>query len=200
MDFVAIDFETGTQHKNSAVSVGLVKYEGSERTDSFYSLIKPPVLYIDPFNTSIHHLTIEQVIDAPTFNQIFPQIQNFVGKLPLVAHNAGFDMNVLKATLQHYKIPVPMYKYFDSVHLSRKIFPELESHKLTMLGEYFGIEYDAHNALADADTCAKVILHCAKRLIAQNKIKGPSKDLTELTVQNFLKSASVKLKQIKIEN
>ena len=39
MDFVAIDFETGTQHKNSAVSVGLVKYEGSERTDSFYSLI-----------------------------------------------------------------------------------------------------------------------------------------------------------------
>lgn len=199
MDFVAIDFETGTQHKNSAISVGLVKYEGSERTDSFYTLIKPPVLYIDPFNTSIHHLTLNDVIDAPTFDQIFPEIQRFVGKLPFVAHNAGFDMGVLNATLQHYKIPVPMYKYFDSVHLSRKIFPELESHKLTMLGDYFGIEYDAHNALADADTCAKVVLHCAKRLISQDKIKGPTKDLTELTVQNFLKSASVKLKQIKID-
>ncbi|MCQ2586339.1 MAG: 3'-5' exonuclease [Treponema sp.] len=196
MDFVAIDFETGTQHKNSAISVGLVKYEGSERTDSFYSLIKPPVLYIDPFNTSIHHLTIENVIDAPTFDQIFPQIQSFVGKLPFVAHNAGFDMNVLKATLLHYGMQVPAYKYFDSVHLSRKIFPELESHKLTCLGDYFNIEYDAHNALADADTCAKVILHCARRLISENKIKGPTKDLSALTVQNFLKSASVKFKEL----
>lgn len=196
MDFVAIDFETGTQHKNSAISVGLVKYEGSERTDSFYSLIKPPVLYIDPFNTAIHHLTIEHVIDAPTFDQIFPQIQSFVGKLPFVAHNAGFDMNVLKATLLHYGMQVPAYKYFDSVHLSRKIFPELESHKLTCLGDYFNIEYDAHNALADADTCAKVILHCARRLISENKIKGPTKDLSALTVQNFLKSASVKFKEL----
>lgn len=200
MDFVAIDFETGTQHKNSAISIGLVKFEGSEKTDTFYSLIKPPVLYIDPFNTSIHHLTLNDVIDAPTFDQIFPDIQRFVGKLPFVAHNAGFDMNVLKATLMNYEIPVPQYKYFDSVLLSRKIFPELESHKLTCLGEYFGIEYDAHNALADAETCGKVILQCAKRLILQNKIKGPIKDLTELTVLNFLKSASVKLKQIKIEN
>lgn len=200
MDFVAIDFETGTQHKNSAISIGLVKFEGSEKTGTYYSLIKPPVLYIDPFNTSIHHLTLEDVMDAPTFDQIFPEIQAFVGKLPFVAHNAGFDMGVLKATLQHYNIEVPQYKYFDSVHLSRKIYPEVPSHKLTCLGEYFSIEYDAHNALADAETCGKVILNCAKRLISENKIKGPTKDLTELTVQNFLKSASVKMKQIKIEN
>lgn len=200
MDFVAIDFETGTHDKNSAISVGLVKFEGSEKTDSYYTLIKPPVLYIDPFNTSIHHLTLEDVIDAPTFDQVFPQIKKFCGNLPFVAHNAGFDMNVLKASLMHYGIQVPHYKYFDSVHLSRKIFPELESHKLTCLGEYFNIEYDAHNALADAETCGKVILQCAKRLISENKIKGPSKDLTALSVQNFLKSASVKLKQIKIEN
>ena len=194
MDFVAIDFETGTREKNSAISVGLVKFEGSEKTDSFYTLIRPPVLFIDPYNTSIHHLTINDVIDAPSFDNVFPKIKDFVGKLPFVAHNAGFDMGVLKATLIHYGIPVPQYKYFDSVHLSRKIFPELESHKLTSLGEYFGIEYDAHNALADAETCGKVVLNCAKRLLSQNKIKGPSKDLTTLTVQNFLKSASVKLK------
>ena len=194
MDFVAIDFETGTREKNSAISVGLVKFEGSEKTDSFYTLIRPPVLFIDPYNTSIHHLTINDVIDAPSFDNLFPQIKDFVGKLPFVAHNAGFDMGVLKATLIHYGIPVPQYKYFDSVHLSRKIFPELESHKLTSLGEYFGIEYDAHNALSDADTCGQVVLNCAKRLLSQNKIKGPSKDLTTLTVQNFLKSASVQLK------
>ena len=194
MDFVAIDFETGPREKNSAISVGLVKFEGSEKTDSFYTLIRPPVLFIDPYNTSIHHLTINDVIDAPSFDNVFPKIKDFVGKLPFVAHNAGCDMGVLKATLIHYGIPVPQYKYFDSVHLSRKIFPELESHKLTSLGEYFGIEYDAHNALADAETCGKVVLNCAKRLLSQNKIKGPSKDLTTLTVQNFLKSASVKLK------
>lgn len=200
MDFVAIDFETGTHDKNSAISVGLVKFEGSEKTDSFYSLIRPPVLYIDPYNTSIHHLTLEDVIDAPTFDKVFPEIRDFVGKLPFVAHNAGFDMNVLKATLIHYGIPVPQFKYFDSVHLSRKIYPELPSHKLTCLGEYFNIEYDAHNALADAETCGKVVLNCAKRLISEGKIRGQKKTLTELTVQNFLKCASVKLKQIKIEN
>ena len=200
MDFVAIDFETGTHDKNSAISVGLVKFEASEITDSYYTLIRPPVLYVDPYNTSIHHLTLEDVIDAPTFDQVFPAIQSFVGNLPFVAHNAGFDMGVLKTTLQHYGIPVPQFRYFDSVHLSRKVYPELQSHKLTCLGEYFSIEYDAHNALADAETCGKVVLNCAKRLISEGKIRGQKHTLTKLTVQNLLKSASVKLKQIKIEN
>jgi DNA polymerase-3 subunit epsilon len=33
----------------------------------------------------------------------------------------------------------------------------LESHALTTLAKHFGIVYNAHNALADAETCGKLV-------------------------------------------
>ncbi|MDR1319747.1 MAG: 3'-5' exonuclease [Treponema sp.] len=161
MNFIAIDFETAKYSRESACSVGLVKFLNGKAVDTFYSLIRPPVLYIRPEFTDIHGLTIEDVRDAPAFAEVWENsLRPFIGDLPLAAHNAAFDMGVLRAALEWYELPVPPLKYFCTLKLARAAWPGLASHALTSLGEYFGITYDAHNALADAQTCG-IIAHKA---------------------------------------
>jgi DNA polymerase-3 subunit epsilon len=163
MNFVAIDFETAMYSRESACSVGLVKYLNGKQTTSFYSLIRPPVLYIRPDFTGIHGLTVNDVKDAPVFSELWERILSFIGGLPLAAHNAQFDMGVLRAVLEWYKLPVPAFRYFCTCTLSRRAWPELESHALTALAENFGIVYDAHNALEDAQTCGKLVRMAAEK-------------------------------------
>ena len=53
LDFTAIDFETAYYRKESACSIGLVRFRDGEAVDSFYSLIRPPSLYVRPDFTAI---------------------------------------------------------------------------------------------------------------------------------------------------
>ncbi|MDR3160691.1 MAG: 3'-5' exonuclease [Spirochaetaceae bacterium] len=164
MNFIAIDFETAKYSRESACSVGLVKFLGGKAADTFYSLIRPPVLYIRPDFTDIHGLTVEDVRDAPSFAEVWNRsLRPFIGDLPLAAHNAAFDMGVLRAALDWYDLPVPPLRYFCTLQLARAAWPELKSHALTRLGEHFGITYDAHNALADAQTCGVIARKAAEQ-------------------------------------
>jgi len=165
MNFVTIDFETGKYSRESAIAVGLVKYKNGKVADTYYSLIRPPELYIRPdFTADIHGLTVDDVKDAPTFADLWDSaIKPFIGGLPLAAHNAQFDMGVLWAVLEHYELDIPALPYFCTYSLAKHTWPELESHALTALGKHFGIVYDAHNALADAETCGKVALMAAEK-------------------------------------
>jgi DNA polymerase-3 subunit epsilon len=47
--------------------------------------------------------------------------------------------------------------------LSRAVWPELKSHALTNLAENFGISYNAHNALEDAQTCGIIACKAAEK-------------------------------------
>jgi DNA polymerase-3 subunit epsilon len=159
LNFVAIDFETGMYRPESAVSVGLVKFIDNQEADTYYSLIRPPELYIRPEFTDIHGLTVNDVRDAPSFEDIWDQnILPFIEGLPLAAHNAAFDMRVLRAVLNHYDIPEPKLRCFCSLKTARSTWPDLKSHALTALADHFDIKYDAHNALADARTCGIILL------------------------------------------
>jgi DNA polymerase-3 subunit epsilon len=164
MNFIAIDFETAKYSRESACSVGLVKFLDGKAADTFYSLIRPPALYIRPDFTDIHGLTVDDVRDAPDFAEVWNNgIRPFTGGLPLAAHNASFDMGVLRAALEWYELPVPHLDYFCTRQLSRAAWPELESHALTSLGEHFGIVYNAHNALEDAKVCGIIACKAAAK-------------------------------------
>ena len=164
MNFIAIDFETAKYSRESACSMGLVKFLDGKVVDTFYSLICPPVLYIRPEFTDIHGLTVEDVRDAPSFAELWESsLHPFIGDLPLAAHNAAFDMGVLRATLEWYEQPLPPLRCFCTLKLARAAWPELKSHALTSMGEHFGITYDAHNALEDAQTCGIIACKAAEK-------------------------------------
>ena len=157
MNYVAIDFETAACRMDSACALGLVRFdsEGTE-LESWYSLIRPPVLQFDDVCTQVHHLYPLDITKAPTLKELWPEIREFIKNDPLVAHNAQFDMNVLRHTLVAWDLDVPSYKYFCTLSLSRKLWKGRRSYKLTSLAEDMGWEYDAHNALADAEVCGKL--------------------------------------------
>jgi DNA polymerase-3 subunit epsilon len=164
MNFVSIDFETAKYSRESACSVGLVKYLDGKAVDTFYSLIRPPALYIRPDFTEIHGLTVNDVKDAPTFADIWDGgIKPFIGGFPLAAHNAPFDMGVLWAVLEWYDLDIPRLSYFCTCNLARRTWPGFESYALTKLAEHFGIVYNAHNALDDAATCGKLALMAGEK-------------------------------------
>jgi len=183
MDFVAIDFETANYSRKSACALGMVKYINGIKTDTFYSLIRPPSLYIRPDFTAIHGLTAEDVKDAPNFAELWEsKIYPFIGDLPIAAHNAHFDMGVLLATLKWYEIPHSAFRYFCSLQLARHIWPSLDSRTLQYIANEFDIRYKAHNALDDAETCGKIIIIAAK-------------ELKSSCVDDLLESANIKMKE-----
>lgn len=164
MTFVTIDFETAKYSPESACAIGMVKFVDGKPADTYYSLIRPPSLYIRPDFTEIHGLTVEDIKDAPTFDKIWEDVKAFIGDLPMAAHNAGFDMGVLDAVLDWYKLDkIPDTGYFCTCQLARKTWPNLSSHSLTNLAGHFGIIYNAHNALDDALTCGKLVLMAAEK-------------------------------------
>ena len=193
-EFIAIDFETAMYSPSSAISVGLVRYRDFEVADTFYSLIRPPQLYVRPDFTEIHGLTVDDVRDAPTFRDLWEDAaREFIGKTPLAAHNAAFDMKVLRATLAHYNLPLPDLNYFCSLALARRVWPGLGSHALTALGREFDITYDAHNALADAQTCGRIIYLCVTEV---SEKRGERKSLA---ITEALREAGVEMKKLNRE-
>jgi DNA polymerase-3 subunit epsilon len=171
-DFITIDFETATGKPESAVSVGLVKYRNYKPVSSYYSLIRPPSLYIRSDFTEIHGLTVDDVRDAPDFGYIWKnEIKGFIGNTLLAAHNAPFDMRVLKAVLEWHEFNVPETSYFCTLDLARRAWSQLESHCLTALAKNFNIDYNAHNALEDALTCGKMVQLAAEKFDPKKGIK-----------------------------
>jgi len=169
MNFVSIDFETAKYSRESACSVGMVKFLDGKAADSFYSLIRPPSLYIRPDFTDIHGLTVDDVKDAPTFADLWDSaIRPFIGDLPMVAHNAAFDTSVLRAVLEWYDLAIPGLPYFCTRSLAHKTWQGLESYALTALAKKFGIVYKAHNALDDAMTCGRLVQMSAEKFGSAN--------------------------------
>ncbi|MCR4733478.1 MAG: 3'-5' exoribonuclease [Treponema sp.] len=188
LDYIAIDFETANQNGNSACSVGLVRFIDGKESDSLYSLICPPSDYfVEEWIEKIHHLSYEDVKNEGKFpevwdNKVLPFLQK-TPNLPLVAHNAKFDMNVIWDCCHFYKHKLPDKQYFCSLALARKVWPEFEHHALTFLGGQFGIKYAAHEALDDSRTCGLVVALAAQKLGAK-------------TVDQLLQKCKLKLEKV----
>lgn len=168
LNFIAIDFETANTFKNSACSVGLVRFIDGKEDGSVSSLIHPAKMYfIQEWTDTIHHISYDDVRDKPYFPEVWQNIvEPFIKQtpnLPFVAHNAQFDMGVIKNCCSYFGMEIPKINYFDSLKIARTSWPDFQCHKLTFLGEQFKINYLAHDALEDSRTCGIVINKAAEK-------------------------------------
>lgn len=165
LDFTAIDFETANSNSASACSVGLVKVRSGKVVDKAGWLIHPPLGYdaFSEWNTRIHGIMAPDVADAPLWSEQLPDLLAFTEGDTLVAHNAGFDMGVITAACAASFIDCPDLSYLCSLHVARRTY-HLDSYRLPVAAMAAGFEdFDHHNALADAEACAAIIVHAARR-------------------------------------
>lgn len=158
--FTAIDFETANPQRNSACQLGLVVVENGTIVDSRSWLIRPPSS-IFTF-TDIHGITYETVKDQPSFREIWEAVQPYIGNRTLAAHNAPFDVGVLRAVLSHYQLPVPSFQVMDSLTIARRAWPALPNHKLNTVASHLNVSLQHHDAASDARACAEIILQAAR--------------------------------------
>lgn len=162
-NFVAIDFETANSNLNSACSIGIVEVKDSRIVNTYYTLIKPPILSFDKINMELTGLSEDAVKDAPTFKEVWQKIKKyFNGDYLLTAYNASFDMRVLKSCLDEYNIEFPDFKFFCAMNLATHVC-DTPKKSLQCRCDYFGIDLNnAHNALCDTKACAEVVLNVLK--------------------------------------
>ena len=108
----------------------------------------------------VHGITTEFLADKPLFRDIAVEFLGFIADAPLVAHNAGFDVNFLNAELKRLALPgvTPGRTIVDTVQLARQKFPGAQA-SLDALCKRFGIDNSGrslHGALLDSTLLAEV--------------------------------------------
>jgi DNA polymerase-3 subunit epsilon len=162
--FTAIDFETANYQRNSACQLGIVVVENGTIIDTQSWLIKPPSMMFT--FTDIHGITYEVVKDQPTFQELWTTVQPYIDNRILAAHNATFDISVLRAVLSHYRLPAPAFQVLDSLAVARRTWPHLPNHKLNTVAGHLNFPFQHHDAANDARACAEIILQAAKEAAA----------------------------------
>lgn len=169
MNFITIDFETANANYNSACQIGIAEVENGIIVREYSSLIKPPSDFHHK-NIEITGIRPEDVKDSPQFVDIWNDIQSFFQNNHfVVAHNAYFDMCVLRASLEDCKIIPPNFNYLCSINICSTLGDLRDERKtLSNLAELCGYSFKHHDALEDAKACAYIV----NKFLEKNKIKS----------------------------
>lgn len=167
---IAIDFELANFHYLSACALGIVVLSDGVIEFEGGFLIKPPPQHQNfiPEFIAIHNIQPEDVISALSFEQVFRLIEPYFENASLLAHNATFDMGILKQLADYYDLQLPNLPYTCTVLLSRKLLPSLINHKLNTVAEHLRIDLDHHQAHSDAKAC----LHIAAYGMSMFKVES----------------------------
>lgn len=163
MHILAIDFETASAKRASACALGVAALHEGKITSVAEHLIRPREMHFQGFNIAVHGIRPDDVIDKPEFPEIWEEAIPQDGPLFLLAHNASFDMSVLRHSLELYGMGVPTANYLCSVAVARALWPSLQNHKLSTVSAHLGISLNHHQAGSDAEACARIILAAMDR-------------------------------------
>ena len=148
---IVLDTETtGLDYtKERLVEFAAVRLENGKIKDEFQTLINPKQ-HIRKSSIAIHGITPEMVEDAPTEEEAIPQILEFIGDYPIVAHNAIFDYSFLNEASKRVTGEEIENERIDTQQMFREVFPDLEAHGLNALSEKFKIDLiNHHRAMGD---------------------------------------------------
>lgn len=165
LDFVAFDVETANCHRGSVCAIGATVVRAGEVTSVHSWLTRPPdaLNFFDGFNVALHGITQEMVAGQPTFLQRLDQLLALAPGLPLVAHNAAFDIGAIREACIVEDRPWPRLDYGCSLVMARRSL-DLITYRLPVVAYECEVDLKAHHdAAADATACAKVVLEIARR-------------------------------------
>lgn len=158
MTVLALDFETANERRDSACAVGLAWIADGRVVRRRSHLIRPPEMRFSPGNIRVHGILPADVADKPGFAEVMaPYLADLSGGV-ILAHNATFDLGVLRAGLGRAGLPVPDFSALCTVQVARRVFPAPEGCGLGKVARRLGITFEHHDAGEDAYACARIAL------------------------------------------
>jgi DNA polymerase-3 subunit epsilon len=167
-EFLVVDTETNGLGGDACelTEVGAVLVGGGELHDRWSWLVRCN----RPLGRGIQRftgITQEMLAEAPDLETVLPPLKELLEGRVLVAHNAPFDRNVLKRAFGRIGLEWPNPPVLCTAALARRLLPLQRRRGLAVLADALGIEVDTtHRALADAETCARVLCALFPRLCA----------------------------------
>ena len=166
MDFIAFDLETtGTVASvDRIVEIGAVRYVQNQ-PEGTYSTLVDPRKSMPAGATAVNGITDEMLVGKPFIEDLLESFAEFCGDLPLVAHNAPFDIQFLKSDILKHEIPGPQGIVLDTLPIARKVFPGLANYKLGTLVQHLNIPAgEFHRAEVDASYCGNLFIEITKKI------------------------------------
>jgi CBS domain-containing protein len=139
--------------------------EGKVRHEQTFDRLVNPEMPIPPTSTTVHGITDEMVADAPTFAQIKPDLDAFLGEAVLVGQSVGFDLAVLLRETQLTGLTWRQPQFLDTKLLAAALDPDKREFGLDALAARLGVPItDRHQALGDALVTAEIFARLLPRL------------------------------------
>ncbi|MFN8173847.1 MAG: exonuclease domain-containing protein [Solirubrobacteraceae bacterium] len=177
-EFLAVDTETNGRggERCELTEVGAVLAGGGELHDRWCSLVRTHA----PLGHGIQRFTgiTQAMVDAaPAGEEVLPALAARLEGRVLVAHNAAFDVRVLGQAFARAGLQWPDPPVICTIALARRMLPLQRRRGLREVASALGIEVAAaHRALADAETCGRVLCALLPRLCAQASTVGDGLD------------------------
>ena len=178
--FAVLDFETtgmGPHDGARATEIGIAILEAGRIVDRYHSLMNAGA-WIPPFIEELTGISNAMIRRAPSAEVVMREAAEFVGDLPLVAHNASFDRRFWDAELARVGMD-RQAEFACSLLLARRIFPDAPSHKLGVLVEFAQLPVTGrfHRAMADAEMTAHLLARLCDEIASRFGLTEVSHDL-----------------------
>ncbi len=162
MKFLAVDVETANSDCGSICQVGIAAFENNSISDTWKTLVNPQEDF-SSFNVSIHGINQDQVLAAPTFEDIFHIVEDRL-KDQVVLHHTAFDKRALSRAAQKYDLELFHAKWLDTAKVVRRTWEKysVRGYSLKNVARDLGISFNHHDALEDAIAAGKIMVHALK--------------------------------------
>ncbi|MBQ6282678.1 MAG: PolC-type DNA polymerase III [Bacilli bacterium] len=190
--YVVFDTETtgfNAGGKDQMIEIGAVKIKDGVIIDRFDELINPGKHIPDKI-TELTCITDEMVKDANNEEEVTKHFLEWIGDLPLVAHNAKFDISFIEMAMKKYDLGSFKSTVIDTLELSRVIDQGFARHSLSALVKRYDVPWDEdahHRADYDAEGTAHVFHKMVEKLSSQNlkKISDLDKLISKGEIHKF---------------
>jgi len=167
--YVVFDFETtgfNAGGGDSIIEIGAVKMQGGEILETYDELINPGHEISDTI-TQVTNITNEMLVGKDNEENAIKRFIEWFGDLPMVAHNAKFDISFLEMAYKKYNLGKFTNPVIDTLELSRTLDNAYARHNLTAITKRYDIPWDEdshHRADYDAKGTALVLYKMLKKL------------------------------------
>lgn len=160
LNAMAMSVATANPDWGSVCRIELVKLVDGVADESRTYLVQPPVGVdeFEPDTVDWFGVTAADVEGMPRFGEVLPEVLEFIDGLPLVAHNAYFQVSALRKAALESGVELPELAFGCTLALVRAAEPALPDHGLAAVAKHYGVD----QALDDASRTAGVLVALAE--------------------------------------